>query len=209
MCVRGVGAECGERGESCPWQGQEGAGVTLREPGAASPSVCCCNGWSGRLLCSAPAPDLKVGVFATTTCATQGFGVAHDSGVVAGEHPVVAGGAAVAAAVGGSGRVQGDGSAQVVQSGNGSSWLIVTRRRSCSRAFEVSWLRAGMSRPKWRSTHDGGRAAAKISQLLLHPCPFSNLDCGKWVCRVNRRGLFHVQWMRLHHISFTSKEGVQ
>lgn len=26
---------------------------------------------------------------------------------------------------------------------------------------------------------------------------------------VNRRGLFHVQWMRLHHISFTSKEGVQ
>ncbi len=151
--------------------------------GATSASVGCCHGRSGRLLCSAPAPDLKVGVLATTTCAPKSFGVAHDSGVIAGEHPVVARGAAVAAAVGGSGRVQGDGSAQVVRSGIGLSWLIVTRRRSCSRAFEGSWLRAGMSRPMWRSTHDGGRAAAKISQLLLHPCPFSNLDCGKRVCR--------------------------
>lgn len=75
------------------------------------------NGGSRGFLSPAIAPDLQVGVFAAATCAPQGFGVAHDSGVIACEHPVVAGGTAVAAAIGDSGRVQRDGRAQLIQSG--------------------------------------------------------------------------------------------
>ena len=85
--------------------------------GAEERSVGSCNGGSRGVLGVALAPYLQVGVFPAATCATQGFGVAHDSGVIACEHPMVASGTAVAAAIGDSGRVQRDVRAQLIQSG--------------------------------------------------------------------------------------------
>ena len=63
------------------------------------------------------APYLQVGVFPAATCATQDFGIAHDSGVIACDHPVVAGGTTVSAAVSGGGRVHREGGIQVLHSG--------------------------------------------------------------------------------------------
>lgn len=84
--------------------------------GANARSIGCCNRCTGGLLCPALTPYLQVGVFAPATRATQGFGVAHDASVIACEHSVVAGGTAIAAAVGGSSRVQRDGRAHFIQS---------------------------------------------------------------------------------------------
>ena len=44
----------------------------------------------------------------------------------------------------------------------------------CADAQGVSWSRAGMSRSMWHISHGSGWTAAKISQPLPHPCPFSN-----------------------------------
>lgn len=85
------------------------------------------NGGSRGFLCPAMTPYLQVGVFATATRAPQGFGVAHDSGVIACEHPVVAGGTTVTAAVPGGGRVHRDGGALVLHSGDlFLVWLFIS-----------------------------------------------------------------------------------
>ena len=67
----------------------------------------------------------------------QGFGITHDSGVIACDYSVVAGGTTVAAAVPGGGRVHRDRGAQVLHSGDlflagvvVSCALIVPRPRS-------------------------------------------------------------------------------
>lgn len=64
------------------------------------------------------APDLQVGVVPAATCATQDFGIAHDSGVIACDHPVVAGGTTVSTAVSGGGRIHREGGTQVLHSGD-------------------------------------------------------------------------------------------
>lgn len=75
-----------------------------------------CHGGSRRFFFLTLAPYLEVGVFPAAPGATQGFGIAHDSGVIARDHPVVAGGTTVAAAVSGGGRVHGEGGTQVLHS---------------------------------------------------------------------------------------------
>ena len=92
-------------------------------------------------MCLALAPYLQVGVFATATGATQGFGVAHDTGVVAREHPVVAGGTTVAAAVLGGGRVHRDRGVQVLQSGDlFLVWVFVSCALDRTKATEFSQI---------------------------------------------------------------------
>ena len=95
--------------------------------GAEGCSVGSCNGGSRGVLGVALAPNLQVGVFPAATGAPQGFGIAHDSGVIACEHAVVAGGPAVAAAVPGGGRVHRDGGALVLHSGDlFLVWLFIS-----------------------------------------------------------------------------------
>lgn len=77
-----------------------------------------CNGGSHGFLGVALAPYLQVGVFPAATCATQDFGIAHDSGVIACDHPVVAGGTTVSTAVSGGGRIHREGGTQVLHSGD-------------------------------------------------------------------------------------------
>ena len=110
-----------------------------------------CNGGSHGFLGVALAPYLQVGVFPAATCATQGFGVAHDSGVIACEHAVVAGGTTVAAAVPGGGRVHRDGGAEVLHSGDlflvGVFVACALDRTKATEFVQVqggSWSRAGM-----------------------------------------------------------------
>ena len=110
------------------------------------------NGGSRGFLCPAIAPDLQVGVFATATRAPQGFGVAHDSGVIACKHPVVAGGTTVTAAVPGGGRVHRNGGALVLHSGDlFLVWLLIScavdrtkQGTSLAQVHGCSWSRAGM-----------------------------------------------------------------
>lgn len=64
------------------------------------------------------APDLQVGELTATAAALQGVGVAHGARLVARDHPVVAGGTTVAAAVSGGGRVHREGGTQVLHSGD-------------------------------------------------------------------------------------------
>lgn len=161
----------------------------------------------GRCLRPALTPDFQVGELAATPAALQGVGVAHGARLVSCDHPVVAGGTTVSAAVSGGGRVHREGGIQVLHSGGSvlgggldlGFWGSYQGASVCADAQGVSWSRAGMSRSMWSHTHDSGWAAAKISQ----PLP-SSLPVQHWV---NRWSLFGVQLMHLHHISFTDREG--
>ena len=156
----------------------------------------------------AKAPDFQVSELAATPAALQGVGVAHGARLVACDHPVVAGGTTVAAAVSGGGRVHGEGGTRVLHSGGSvfggglglGFWGSYQGTSVCADAQGVSWSRAGMSRSMWHISHGSGWTAAKISQ----PLP-SSLPVQQWV---NRRSLFDVQLMHLHHISFTDGGGV-
>ena len=110
-----------------------------------------CNGGSHGFLGVALAPYLQVGVFAAATCATQDFGVAHDSGVIACDHPVVAGGTTVSAAVSGGGRIHREGGTQVLHSGDlflvggfVSFALDRTKATEFAQIRGYGWSRAGM-----------------------------------------------------------------
>lgn len=96
------------------------------------------------------APYLQVGVFPAATCTTQRFGVAHDTGVIACEHAVVAGGTTVAAAVPGGGWVHRDGGAQALRPGVlflagvfVAYALDRTKATEFLQVYEASWSRAG------------------------------------------------------------------
>jgi len=86
------------------------------------------------------APDFQIGELAAAPTALQGVGVAHSARLVACDHPVVAGGTTVAAAVSGGGRVHREGGTQVLHSGDlflVGSWFeilgIVPRHQSLRR----------------------------------------------------------------------------
>lgn len=161
----------------------------------------------GGRLRPALAPDVEIGELAAASTALQSVGVAHGARLVACDHPVVAGGTTVSAAVSGGGRVHREGGIQVLHSGGSvlggglglGFWGSYQGTSVCADAQGVSWSRAGMSRSMWSNTHDSGWAAAKISQ----PLP-SSLPVQQWV---NRWSLVSIQLMYLHHISFTDREG--
>ena len=63
-------------------------------------------------------PEVQIGELAAAACALQGVAVAHGARLVACDHPVVAGGTTVSAAVSGGGRIHREGGTQVLHSGD-------------------------------------------------------------------------------------------
>lgn len=105
----------------------------------------------GRCLRPALTPDFQVVEHTIAARALQGFGVAHYAGLVTCDHPVVAGGTAVAAAVHGGGSVRRDGGVQVLHSGDlFLVWFFVSCALDRTKATKFAqirgygWSRAGM-----------------------------------------------------------------
>lgn len=133
--------------------------------------------------CLRPAltPDLQVGELAAASTALQGVGVAHGTHLVARDHPVVAGGTTVAAAVSGGGRVHWEGGTQVLHSGDlflVGSWFgilgIVPRHQSLRRCAEGQAGHGQGCHAPCGATHTIAAGLRQRSRShFLHPCPFS------------------------------------
>ena len=146
-----------------------------------------CRGRDDRRMdgCLRPAltPDVQIGELAAASTALQGVGVAHGARLVARDHPVVAGGTTVAAAVSGGGRIHREGRTQVLHSGGSvllrGSWCgilgIVPRHQSLRRCAEGQ---AGHGQGCHAPCGTSHTVAAGLRQRsrshFLHPCPFSN-----------------------------------
>ena len=128
------------------------------------------------------APDFQVGELAATSTALQGVGVAHGTHLVARDHPVVAGGTTVAAAVSGGGRVHREGGTQVLHSGGsvlGGVLVWDSGDRTKAPAFaqmrrESAGHGQGCHAPCGTSHTVAAGLRQRSRSHFLHPCPFSN-----------------------------------